>query len=342
MESAQQVINNLLAKITQEELAKELGVSQSYISGLSSGSRNLSKNLAIKISDRFRLDRNLLLHFHNPKKYPKHNKLNSADEILPFAFPLNKYEMNVKEQIKETVKALKKKRLFKNQNEIAEHLGYNPSYFSRAINQDEVPWDLEAQFFKKFPKSEFLSDLDYKPIPSQGFSKTNPPVSEGEVIENKSGNKYYPNPNGGFTIEAPVVPFPAYASFVEVFEDEYKVHDDFSKAYFTVDHVGRGRYIGFRVTNESMNDGTMNGTPSGAEILGRELQRHHWKDGFKPTKYGWVIVTHTGILFKDIISNISENGTLKLHSRNPSPEYSDFDFEINKIHSIFKVIKRQF
>ncbi|SZD72190.1 Predicted transcriptional regulator [Candidatus Ornithobacterium hominis] len=274
MESAQQVINNLLAKITQEELAKELGVSQSYISGLSSGSRNLSKNLAIKISDRFRLDRNLLLHFHNPKKYPKHNKLNSADEIL-------------------------------------------------------------TNNGKMLEKS--------KPAINQGFSSnTYPPISEGEVIENKSGNKYYPNPNGGFTIEAPVVPFPAYASFVEVFEDEYKVHDDFSKAYFTVDHVGRGRYIGFRVTNESMNDGTMNGTPSGAEILGRELQRHHWKDGFKPTKYGWVIVTHTGILFKDIISNISENGTLKLHSRNPSPEYSDFDFDVNKIHSIFKVIKRQF
>jgi transcriptional regulator with XRE-family HTH domain len=58
-------------------------------------------------------------------------------------------------------------------------------------------------------------------------------MNESEPIyKNGNGNKFYELPDGRFRIEVPKVPFPAYASFVEVFEDEYKTSESFEKNLF--------------------------------------------------------------------------------------------------------------
>ena len=63
--------------------------------------------------------------------------------------------MGVKDDINKTIEILKKQRLFKSQNDIASHLGYNVSYFSRTMNEEVIPMDFEDKFFKAFPKFGF-------------------------------------------------------------------------------------------------------------------------------------------------------------------------------------------
>ena len=55
--------------------------------------------------------------------------------------------MSVKDEISKTIEVLKKLRKFKSQKDIALHLEYNVSYFSRAINEKEIPIDLEEKKF---------------------------------------------------------------------------------------------------------------------------------------------------------------------------------------------------
>lgn len=90
-----------------------------------------------------------------------------------------------------------------------------------------------------------------------------------------------------------------------------------------------------------MNGGGIDDTPDKAKVLGRELQKHHWKDGFNHTKYGWIILCKQNIFHKDI-TDMDAQGNITLHSRNPSPEYSDFQLNLNNVYQIFKVIKRIF
>ncbi|WP_127846162.1 XRE family transcriptional regulator [Psychroflexus aestuariivivens] len=177
----------------------------------------------------------------------------------------------------------------------------------------------------------------------QNAQNTQSVVSDKEVnyIENNHGNKYVELPNGKYMIQAPKVPYKAYASFIEVFEDEYELHNTFGVSYFTVDKIGLGKYIAFNTGNDSMNGGGINDTPNGAEVLGRELGRHHWPDGFRPTDYGWIIVSKDGIFHKDIEDSDVE-GKIICKSRNPSPEFPDFSLILDDVHSIWKVIKRTF
>lgn len=58
--------------------------------------------------------------------------------------------MSVKEEITKTIKVLKELRKFKSQKDVAEYLEYNPSYFSRAINERIVPPDLEERLKLKY------------------------------------------------------------------------------------------------------------------------------------------------------------------------------------------------
>ena len=163
-----------------------------------------------------------------------------------------------------------------------------------------------------------------------------------EIFKTKSGTVYTENADGSFILTVPLVPFEAYASYVETFQDEVAVLDDWQKVSFQVDKIYKGKYLGFKTKGDSMNGGGLYDTPDGALMLGRELGRHLWKDGFHDNDYGFVIISKYGMMHKDITNLDLENGTITCHSRNPSPEYRDFDLELNEVYQIFKIHKRTF
>ncbi|MRX70302.1 hypothetical protein SAMN06265349_101694 [Flavobacterium resistens] len=162
---------------------------------------------------------------------------------------------------------------------------------------------------------------------------------EPEILQNSNGNKYFVYPDGTIRIEVLKIPFQAYASYVECYHDELVLKDEFSTMTFKVDHIGRGHYLGFESVGDSMWNGGGYDTPSGADMLGREIGKHLWSNGFHSTKYGFVIIGKKGIWHKDI-TELKENGKITLSSRNPDSK--SFDYPLNDVFQIFHVIKRSF
>ena len=166
-------------------------------------------------------------------------------------------------------------------------------------------------------------------------------VEEPNAIYNSNGNQFNELPNGKFVMTAPLIPVVAYATYIsECCEGE--TVEGFSGVNFIVDKYARGNYVAFEIKGDSMDNGGINDNPAGCITLCRELGRHHWKDGFRDAQYGWIIVHPDTILCKDIIGQDLEKGVITCHSRNASPEFADFEIELNDVKQIFKIIKRTF
>lgn len=195
---------------------------------------------------------------------------------------------------------------------------------------------------KAIPKSKhaFLRAIliDYRNNNSTQSNVINEPP---EIYENTNGNKFLQLKNGRFKIIVKKVPVKAFGSYLSDFQNVEFI-EDLEEVAFTVDHIGKGKYMCFEVDGDSMNGGNLNDTPDGAELLCRELGKQHWKDGFRDSTYGWVIVHKQTVLFKDIIAMNFETGDITCHSRSGLPNHNDFIINLNEVHQILKVIKRTF
>lgn len=187
----------------------------------------------------------------------------------------------------------------------------------------------------EFGNSEFK--LAVTP-PEAQILTVNEPV---EPFANTSGNVYEQLKNGKYKIFVKKVPVKALGSYLSDFQNVEWV-EELEEVSFTVDRVGRGNYICFESTGNSMNGGGIDDTPEDAEMLCRELGRQHWKDGFRSSKYGWVIVHKETVLFKDIKSLNNETGDIVCGSRSGLPQHPDFTINLNDVLQIWKVIKRSF
>lgn len=161
-------------------------------------------------------------------------------------------------------------------------------------------------------------------------------------LENKNGNSFEELNDGSYVITVDEIPFEAHASYLESLENPTYEGIEFPQVSFHVDKFGKGNYKAFKIKGDSMNGGMLDDTPDGASVLARELGRDHWQDGFNKTQYGWIIMCDCNIFHKDIVNLDLEKGTITCHSRNTSPEYSDFELELNTLKKIFKVVKRTF
>lgn len=167
------------------------------------------------------------------------------------------------------------------------------------------------------------------------------PNNDNEYLSNKNGNQFTELSNGKFKIITKKIPVKAFGSYISDYQD-LDFYDSLDEVSFTVDHLARGKYLCFEVQGDSMNGGGIDDTPEGAEMLCRELGRQHWKDGFRPSQYGWVIVHKKTILFKDIKEFDKETGNIVCSSRSGLPNHTDFTINLNDVMQIFKVIKRTF
>lgn len=238
------------------------------------------------------------------------------------------------------LRSLRKK--FKiNQDDLANELGLSRKTIIEYEKLDKIPDNKEAlivRFFTKFVTSDPSSyKLDNSGVLGAILSEEEP-----EIIINKNGAVYEPLDGGEYRITVDLVPFEAHARYIS---DDVQEYGEWERVSFIVDRVGRGNYKGFRHKGDSMFNEDLPSfydTPNGAMSLCRELGRQHWKDGFNPkgSEYGWVIITNKNILHKDIIALNTDTGDITCHSRNTSPEYSDFTINLNEVKQIFKIIKR--
>lgn len=197
--------------------------------------------------------------------------------------------------------------------------------------------EISEEFKKKFENFYNIKFSNY-----ENLSQEEVLISSDETIDvlrNNNGNTYYLKDDGSIEIEVINLPFPAYASYLEVFTDERQVLEEFNKTKFAVDKIGKGYYMSFDIKGDSMNGGGIDDTPDGAKVLARELGRHLWQS-FRKEKYGYILMTKNNIYHKDIVDYDNEKGILMLHSRNHNCK--DFTISINDVYRIFYVIKRTF
>lgn len=188
-------------------------------------------------------------------------------------------------------------------------------------------------------KTDFVNEPGFVYHPSDLESLYN--EDEIETFVNSNGNKFYIYANNTIKIEVPIMTEPAYAGYIETLTDGGVVNlNELPKTTFKVDRIGKGNYLAFTTKNNSMWNGGGFDTPSGAEVLGREISKHLWSNGFRKTDYGFILLTKNGIYHKDVKNYDPERGILVLESRNP--EEKDFELPIIEVNKVFNVIKRAF
>jgi hypothetical protein len=141
-------------------------------------------------------------------------------------------------------------------------------------------------------------------------------------------------------IEVPLIPYDAYASLGSELDRLDADRDTMETVRFKADKVCQGAYYAFRVKNDSMDDGTRNGLAEGDVVLVRELDRSDWAPRLRYKDWPfWVVVWDNNVRIKQIIDEDTKNGTITLHSLNPSPEYTDFKIHLDHVQHLFNVIK---
>lgn len=166
-------------------------------------------------------------------------------------------------------------------------------------------------------------------------------AGEDPYVITKSGTKYYQLDNGHYKMVVPFVPVNAYAGYIDEYRDAEFV-EKLEEREFHVTEIHHGKYFAFEIKGDSMDDDSKKSISDKDVVLARELGREHWKDGLHIKEYGaWIIVLKNSILCKQIISQDLMEGTITCHSRNPSPEYSDFDLKLDDIRQLLNIVRRE-
>lgn len=164
----------------------------------------------------------------------------------------------------------------------------------------------------------------------------------GEINDDQESSPFIDIGGGQYIMVVPLVPIRAQASYVEHYNDEHFINENFTQKHsFAVSRIYRGKYMAFIVDGESMDNGVAGeAIPEGYTVTGREIQKQHWRNKFHIHRYkDYVIVHKDGIFIKQIIQHDTENGIITCHSLNPDKDqYPDFELNLDDCYQIFNVV----
>lgn len=161
-------------------------------------------------------------------------------------------------------------------------------------------------------------------------------------LETVTGTKYFELANGHYKMRVPLVPYNGYAKYAsDVANDVPMENRDLKDADFIVNRLTEGNYMSFEINGDSMDDETKHSLSHGDKVLAKQVDKMYWHAGlhFKRFRF-WVVVTDTSVWIKEIVAQNPETGEITLHSLNTSPEYTDFDFNLNDARQIFYIVQK--
>jgi phage repressor protein C with HTH and peptisase S24 domain len=152
--------------------------------------------------------------------------------------------------------------------------------------------------------------------------------------------------NGQLTMLIPLVDEYSYGSFPGGFRDPEYV-SDLRKISITVDKRHSGKYFAFEILGESMEnyedkESAKKSIPEGSIVVGREIQRHHWKSRLHYHKWATFVIVHReyGIACKTILDQDVEDGIIRLGSFNPDKvKHKDFTWHLDDVQAIYNVVR---
>ena len=255
--------------------------------------------------------------------------------------------MKVNDEIKAIIKALIKSRRFKKQEDIAEYLGYNKSYFSRTLNSPEIPIEFEDNFFSKFPKKEFLYNipnddfLSHLPEPTPKINPTpKDALNQLKKIQNGKNKKSNEGKVLGagdvVNIKTYIIPMKGFAGLKRAIYNDQYITDNFEETTTEVPHHLYSP-VSYRI--QSSGESMPKSIPNNAWVTGVPISEDIWYSyKFDPERVYIFFHPHRGILFKKV-ERISEM-KIKLISENEDKiEYEDEIFEITDFRKILLAIK---
>lgn len=146
---------------------------------------------------------------------------------------------------------------------------------------------------------------------------------------------------GKYLISVPLLLSGNYSDFTYKYEDPSYL-ESLPKISFVVEQVSVGKYLAFEISNDSMDNGTTAGIPNKSIVLGKLTPVNKLATMVRDNpKTLWVINHHNSIMCKKITAFNKKNKTLKCHSLNISPEYSDFEIHMGEVRQFYRIIKRQ-
>ncbi|MGI9551205.1 MAG: XRE family transcriptional regulator [Aurantibacter sp.] len=158
-------------------------------------------------------------------------------------------------------------------------------------------------------------------------------VKRGHIIHKLGPGKYL--------ISAPLVMTSHYGRYLNKYDDNLFI-GSLPKIGFVIDQVSVGKYIAFEISNDSMDDGTIEGIPSKSVVLSKQLSTSKLAVTIRDDpKTLWIINHNDSIMCKKIIAFDKKNNIIRCRSLNNSPEYSDFEIRIDEVKEFYRVIKRQ-
>ena len=227
----------------------------------------------------------------------------------------------------------------------AKKIGFNQSNLSKVLRGERnVPENLIGAILDNTDASRkwlLTGEGEMIASPEQVSNVVEVPVTQAKThyATTKNGITFYRRQDGKLVMEAPVVPIEALGSPQDEYAAIINEHEG-EKALFEVEEVHHGSYLAFKVSGDSMDDGTRHGFEKGDIVLVRELDRDKWMPRLHYNTWPfWVVVFGNCVRIKQIIAQDEHTGAIMLHSLNPSPEYTDFTLQLDEINRLFNVVQ---
>jgi len=104
--------------------------------------------------------------------------------------------------------------------------------------------------------------------------------------------------------------------------------------------IDEGYYAAFEIKSNAMDNGLVNGFPDKAIAFGKLQTKKQLIESYTNNTC-WLLVCNNSILCKEVVGYNKDLNTITCHSLNASPEFSDFELELDTIKQFFVIVKKQ-
>ncbi|SMC52378.1 S24 family peptidase [Pedobacter nyackensis] len=241
---------------------------------------------------------------------------------------------------------------FANNSEFAKTIKTSKSYISEILKSQVPPktmgqklednLNVSRQWYET-GEGEMLLSNKVQINQSQNNAK---PLHEVHYPINPADAPFIDMGNGQYTMLIPLVDEYSYASFPGGFKDPEYV-SELRKISITVDKQHSGRYFAFEILGDSMEnysdkESAKKSIADGSTVVGREIQKHHWKSRLHYHKWATFVIVHKeyGITCKTILDQEVADGIIHLGSFNPDKSrHKDFAWNLDDIQAIFNIVR---
>lgn len=315
-----QYLRELLG-LSQKEFGEVTGISQSNISAMEKGTRDIGNSIDYRIISKVNV--NPLWWFfgvEDPLRSSPNEELDpeAVQAMIHLCGISIKKAADIAELPLKTVSEFLNHHGEKSPAYVSTVLFYKLAYHLRFI--------INPTHFKKSDTPDTVEDL--------------PTIEElQDVGQSKRSNHFLELSDGTLIVSIPLVEAPDLAGYPSEWNDaEYL--NTLPRHSIVVDKNDIGVYRAFRVRGESMNDGTSRSIMPGDIVTGRRIEKHLWTSKLHLRKFKfYLIVQEDGIMVKVIVNHDVENGILHCRSLNPDGDlYPDFHLSLDTVIELYNIV----